>query len=156
MKVITAVDTAKLILAMLKSDDDIFVEYTSRLKLLKLLYYVQGYHLALFNTPMFNDKIEAWLHGPVIPEVWKWAKNYGDEQMQNEALNKEQIDTLGLHPQQIKLVGDVLEIYNKYSAYGLRDKTHKELPWLIAYEKDKNNEITQKSLKDFFAPLVEK
>ena len=101
-------------------------------------------------------KIEAWLHGPVVPEVWKWAINYGDEQMQSEALDKKQIDGLGLHPQQIKLVEEVLEIYNKYSAYGLRDKTHTEMPWLAAYEKDKNNEITKDSLKDFFAPLVEK
>ena len=76
--------------------------------------------------------------------------------MQSEALDKKQIDGLGLHPQQIKLVEEVLEIYNKYSAYGLRDKTHTEMPWLAAYEKDKNNEITKDSLKDFFAPLVEK
>ncbi|ERJ24892.1 putative phage-associated protein [Campylobacter concisus UNSWCS] len=155
MTTISAVDTAKLILAKLKSDDEM-AEYTSRLKLLKLLYYVQGYHLAMFGTPIFDEKIEAWLHGPVVPEVWKWAINYGDEQMQSEALDKKQIDGLGLHPQQIKLVEEVLEIYNKYSAYGLRDKTHTEMPWLAAYEKDKNNEITKDSLKDFFAPLVEK
>ena len=155
MTTISAVDTAKLILAKLKSDDEM-AEYTSRLKLLKLLYYVQGYHLAMFGTPIFDEKIEAWLHGPVVPEVWKWAINYGDEQMQSEALDKKQIDGLGLHPQQIKLVEEVLEIYNKYSAYGLIDKTHTEMPWLAAYEKDKNNEITKDSLKDFFAPLVEK
>ncbi|WP_169999995.1 type II toxin-antitoxin system antitoxin SocA domain-containing protein [Campylobacter sp. RM9328] len=156
MKAISAINTAKLILAMSKNSDDDFVEYTSRLKLLKLLYYVQGYHLAMFNAPLFNDKMEAWLHGPVIPEVWKWAKNYGDEQMQNEALTKEQINALELHPQQIELIGNVLKIYNKYSAYGLRDKTHTELPWLSAYEKDKNNEITHQSLQSFFSPLVER
>jgi uncharacterized phage-associated protein len=155
MTTISAVNTAKLILAILKSDDEM-AEYTSRLKLLKLLYYVQGYHLAMFGTPIFDEKIEAWLHGPVVPEVWKWAINYGDEQMQSEALDKKQIDGLGLHPQQIKLVEEVLEIYNKYSAYGLRDKTHTEMPWLAAYEKDKNNEITQDSLKEFFTPLVER
>lgn len=155
MTTISAVNTAKLILAKLKSDDEM-AEYTSRLKLLKLLYYVQGYHLAMFGTPIFDEKIEAWLHGPVVPEVWKWAINYGDEQMQSEALDDEQIKRLDLHPQQIKLVEEVLEIYNKYSAYGLRDKTHTEMPWLAAYEKDKNNEITKDSLKDFFAPLIEK
>ena len=142
MTTISAQNTAKLILAILKSDDEM-AEYTSRLKLLKLLYYVQGYHLAMFDAPLFNDKIEAWLHGPVVRSVWNWAKNYGDEAMQKEA-------------QQIKLISEVLEIYNKYSAYGLRDKTHTEMPWLSAYEKDKNNEITQNSLKEFFTPLVER
>ena len=88
--------------------------------------------------------------------VWNWAKNYGDEAMQKEALNKEQITALSLHPQQIKLISEVLEIYNKYSAYGLRDKLIPKMPWLSAYEKDKNNEITQDSLKEFFTPLVER
>ena len=137
MTTISAQNTAKLILAILKSDDEM-AEYTSRLKLLKLLYYVQGYH------------------GPVVRSVWNWAKNYGDEAMQKEALSQEQITALSLHPQQIKLISEVLEIYNKYSAYGLRDKTHTEMPWLSAYEKDKNNEITQDSLKEFFTPLVER
>lgn len=31
----------------------------SNLKLQKLLYYMQGYHLAFFNEPFFEDTIEA-------------------------------------------------------------------------------------------------
>ena len=156
MKTISAIDTAKLALALLKNSDDDIVEYTSRLKLLKLLYYIQGYHLAMFNAPLFNDKMEAWLHGPVVPSVYRWAKNLTDEKLQDEAMNDEQIGALNLHPQQTKLISEVLNIYNKYSAYGLRDKTHTEMPWLSVYEKDKNNEITTESLKSFFTPLVEK
>ena len=156
MKTISAIDTAKLALALLKNSDDDIVEYTSRLKLLKLLYYIQGYHLAMFNAPLFNDKMEAWLHGPVVPSVYRWAKNLTDEKLQDEAMNDEQIGALNLHPQQTKLISEVVNIYNKYSAYGLRDKTHTEMPWLSVYEKDKNNEITTESLKSFFTPLVEK
>lgn len=132
-------------------------EYTSRLKILKLLYYIQGYHLAMFNAPIFNEKIEAWLHGPVVPEVYQWAKQCGDDKaMQEQALSEDEINKLELHPQQDRLINEVLDVYNKYSAYGLRDKTHTEMPWLSVYEKNKNNEITQKSLQDFFTPLVEK
>lgn len=156
MKTISAIDTAKLALALLKNSDDEFIEYTSRLKLLKLLYYIQGYHLAMFNAPLFNDKMEAWLHGPVVKSVYRWAKNLTDEKLQDEAMNDEQINALNLHPQQTKLISEVLNIYNKYSAYGLRDKTHTETPWLSVYEKDKNNKITLESLKNFFTPLVEK
>lgn len=156
MTTISAIDTAKLTLALLKNSDDDIVEYTSRLKLLKLLYYIQGYHLAMFNAPLFKDKMEAWLHGPVVPSVYQWVKNLTDEKLQNEAMDDEQMGALNLHPQQTKLISEVLNIYNKYSAYGLRDKTHTEMPWLSVYEKDKNNEITQDSLKNFFIPLVEK
>ena len=156
MKTISAIDTAKLALALLKNSDDEFIEYTSRLKLLKLLYYIQGYHLAMFNAPLFNDKMEAWLHGPVVPSVYKWVKDMTDEKLQDEAMNDEQMGALNLHPQQTELISEVLKIYNKYSAYGLRDKTHTEMPWLSVYEKGKNNEITTESLKNFFTPLVEK
>lgn len=156
MTTISAIDTAKLALALLKNSDNDIVEYTSRLKLLKLLYYIQGYHLAMFDTPLFNDKMEAWLHGPVVPSVYQWVKNLTDEKLQDEAMNDKQMGALNLHPQQTKLISEVLNIYNKYSAYGLRDKTHTEMPWLSVYEQGKNNEITQDSLKNFFTPLVEK
>ena len=157
MTTISAINTAKLILAMSQVDDDDFKEYTSKLKLLKLLYYVQGYHLAMFNAPLFKEKMEAWTHGPVVRQVYKWTKDCEtDENLNKQALSQAEIADLNLHPQQIKLISEVLEIYNKYSAYGLRDKTHTEMPWLSAYEKDKNNEITQDSLKEFFTPLVER
>ena len=139
MTTISAIDTAKLALALLKNSDDDIVEYTSRLKLLKLLYYIQGYHLAMFNAPLFNDKMEAWLHGPVVPSVYKWVKDMTDEKLQDEAMNDEQMGALNLHPQQTELISEVLKIYNKYSAYGLRDKTHTEMPWLSVYEKGKSN-----------------
>lgn len=156
MTTISAIDTAKLALALLKNHDDEFIEYTSGLKLLKLLYYIQGYHLAMFDAPLFKDKMEAWLHGPVVPSVYRWAKDLTDEKLQDEAMNEKQMGTLNLHPQQTELISEVLKIYNKYSAYGLRDKTHTEMPWLSVYEQGKNNEITQDNLKNFFTPLVEK
>src|SRR5260363_307462 len=38
----------------------------SNLKIQKLVYYAQGFHLALFSRPLFENAIEAWTHGPVI------------------------------------------------------------------------------------------
>lgn len=106
MTTISAVDTAKLTLALLKNSDNDIVEYTSRLKLLKLLYYIQGYHLAMFNAPLFNDRMEAWLHGPVVPSVYQWVKNLTDEELQDEAMNDKQMGALNLHPQQTKLISE--------------------------------------------------
>ena len=37
----------------------------SNLKLQKLLYYVQGFHLAIENEPLFMEDIQAWQYGPV-------------------------------------------------------------------------------------------
>jgi uncharacterized phage-associated protein len=41
------------------------------LKLQKLLYYTQAWHLAIFGTPILAEQIEAWVHGPVIPDVFR-------------------------------------------------------------------------------------
>ena len=52
-------DIANKILARGSSDDS--GELISNLKLQKLLYYMQGFHLAYFNEPLFEEDIEAWM-----------------------------------------------------------------------------------------------
>ncbi|MBS0447792.1 MAG: DUF4065 domain-containing protein, partial [Proteobacteria bacterium] len=47
----------------------------TNLKLQKLLYYVQGWHLALRGTCAFQDRLEAWVHGPVQPGVYGTYKH---------------------------------------------------------------------------------
>ncbi len=42
-------------------------ELMSNMKLQKMLYYQQGFHIAYFNTPLFDEDIEAWMYGPVVP-----------------------------------------------------------------------------------------
>ena len=43
----------------------------TNLKLQKLLYYAQGWYLAFFDEPLFDERIEAWLHGPVVPPIYQ-------------------------------------------------------------------------------------
>lgn len=49
----------------------------TNLKLQKLLYYAQGFHLAVYGEPLFEEEIQAWAHGPVIPSVYNRLKRYG-------------------------------------------------------------------------------
>ncbi|WP_208932366.1 Panacea domain-containing protein [[Haemophilus] ducreyi] len=42
----------------------------SNLKIQKLVYYAQGFSLAINNKPLFSEKIQAWTHGPVTPELY--------------------------------------------------------------------------------------
>ena len=46
-------------------------------KLQKLCYYAQAWHLALLNEPLFNENVEAWIHGPVIPALYAKYADYG-------------------------------------------------------------------------------
>ena len=52
-------------------------ELMTNLKLQKMLYYQQGFHLAYFGTPLFDDEIEAWMYGPVVPSVYNHYKGNG-------------------------------------------------------------------------------
>lgn len=72
-----AIDIAKKLIKM--ADDDIANggDNITNLKLQKLLYYQQGYHLAAFDTPLFDESVEAWIYGPVVPVVYDYFQPYG-------------------------------------------------------------------------------
>lgn len=46
-------------------------------KLQKLLYYAQAWSMTLKDEPLFNDKIEAWVHGPAIRSVYQEYRKFG-------------------------------------------------------------------------------
>lgn len=48
-----------------RDDSDI-----SNLKLQKLIYYAQAFHLAIYELPFFDEDFEALTHGPVCPEIY--------------------------------------------------------------------------------------
>lgn len=52
------------------------IEITN-LKLQKLVYFVQGFALALLEHPLFHEEIQAWTYGPVIPKLYRVLKHYG-------------------------------------------------------------------------------
>ncbi len=73
-----ALDVARYFL--LKADPD-EGELISNLRLQKLLYYAQGFHLALYDELLFAEAVVAWMHGPVVPEVYHEFKRYGAERI---------------------------------------------------------------------------
>lgn len=124
-------------------------EKMTLLKLLKLLYYAEGSFLALDKGSLFDEKIVAWEHGPVVEEVWRsfddaYNLNIPDQDMQ-DSLSK-------ILKEDNDLLEDVYSVFGKYSASGLRNKTHKESPWLDATNGGKifNAEITRDSISKYF------
>jgi uncharacterized phage-associated protein len=49
----------------------------TNLKLQKLLYCAYGVHLVLFSEKLFNDQIQAWKLGPVVPIIYQEFKDCG-------------------------------------------------------------------------------
>ena len=44
--------------------------YSTTMKLQKIVYYSQAYSLVSRNRPLFTERIEAWVNGPVVPELF--------------------------------------------------------------------------------------
>lgn len=99
----------------------------SNMKLQKMLYYEQGYHLAQFGTPLFDDDIEAWQYGPVVPAVYQKYAPKGRNGIEPEDKSFEFDNEI-----EMNLFFKVFETYGKFSAFGLMELTHKETPWLNA------------------------
>lgn len=41
------------------------------IKLQKLVYYCQAWSLVWTESPLFDDRIEAWANGPVVPSLYR-------------------------------------------------------------------------------------
>jgi len=99
--------------------------FISNLKLQKLVYYAQAWHLALSNTPLFPEDFEAWIHGPVIPELYQKYKRFGWQPILEDA--KPEL------PQDVQeFLDEVAQEYFACDAYELEQMTHVEAPWNLA------------------------
>jgi uncharacterized phage-associated protein len=97
--------------------------FVSNLKLQKLLYYAQAWHLALFGRPLFTDKLQAWIHGPVVPSVYRRFKEYG-------ARNIDQaVAAPALPDETVEFLDELVREYLPLDAFELELMTHREAPW---------------------------
>lgn len=119
------------------------------LKLNKMLYYAQSWSLVKLGRPLFSDEIEAWDHGPVIPEVYRTYKICGSNPIENP---QEYFEEDRLPTDTLELLIDVYNTYGRYTGWALRDMTHhKGTPWDQVYKKGANNIISQDSMKKYFS-----
>lgn len=110
----------------------------SHLKLQKLLFYVQAYHLAYFEKPLMDVDFEAWVHGPVCREVFDQLKNQskiysdvkftpnGDGVSPNVILRQKLLST------QIEIISETLNHFKEWSGLELEQLVHNEQPWIVA------------------------
>ncbi len=143
-----ASDIARYFLA--KQDPDAG-DLISHLKLQKLCYYAQGVGLAARGEPLFGEPLEAWLHGPVVPELYQQYKLHGNNPIPPVAdLAFEEFDAADR-----MILDDVYTYYAQFSGWRLRQMTHNEAPWKEAYEQDMNHVIGMDALLAHFEGEIE-
>jgi uncharacterized phage-associated protein len=102
-------------------------EYLTNSKLQKLIYYAQGFHLGLFGKPLFEAPIEAWMHGPIVPDLYR---KYNNDKDGRETLPTSGVFDISNYSQDvIKLLNKVEGVYGQYSNWRLRDFVQSEAPW---------------------------
>lgn len=114
-------------------------ESITNLKLQKLMYYCQGWSLAIRQADLFTDEIKAWVHGPVIPELWKAYSGYEYCAINTaKALeNRTPGDKLSIAEKD--LIDEVYKIYAPIPAKNLEYMTHADQPWIDARETGKKS-----------------
>lgn len=120
-------DVADYVIFKLKSEDNISL---INLKLQKLSYYIQAWHIGIRKKKFFNGDFEAWIHGPVNVDLFhRFRENkslYSDIEL-NDIVNKDFLNSFS--PKDKKFIDFILENYAKFSGVELETMTHKELPW---------------------------
>jgi len=141
-----AIDVANYFLYLSKTDED---DLLDNLKMQKLLYYAQGFSLALNGTPMFEEPIIKWKHGPVVRDVYFVFKSCGSDAI--EPCEKEEINVDLFDSPDRAVLGDVYRILANLESWELRHRTHLEPPWKYA-KMDKA--ISHRSMQDYFRKVL--
>lgn len=123
------------------------------MKLQKLCYYSQAWHLVWDSEPLFGSRIEAWANGPVVVDLYR--KHRG----QFTVTDWPSGDPARLQPNEVESIDVVLGTYGSMSAYDLSAQTHREAPWKDARQGlapgDRcSREITDSAMAEYYEGLV--
>lgn len=125
-------------------------------KLEKLCYYTQAWYLANHGQPIMPNRFEAWVHGPVSPDLYAQYKGWGWAQIPKHADN-----SILFTPVEIDLMDKVYDTYGGYTGDDLENLTHQELPWQKARQgcspsEYSRNPISMKDMRDYYGERIGK
>lgn len=93
------------------------------MKLQKLVYYCQAWHLVWSEKSLFDSEIQAWANGPVIYDLYRSHKG------QFKVAAWPRGDAEVLQDDERISIDVVLDFYGDKSAHWLSELTHRESPW---------------------------
>lgn len=140
-----AMDVANVFLKLSKPE---YGDVLTNLKLQKLVYYTQGFNLALKEKPLFDEPIVHWEHGPVVEDLYHVLKKYSSNPV---PVDSDFDPTTKFNNDQLALITDINNVYGQFSAWKLRDMTHMESPW---QNTESGEEISHEALKAHFKTLL--
>lgn len=116
----------------------------SPLKLQKILYYEQSWHMVGFGreNTLFEEVPEAWVNGPVYPEIYHTYKdmvsgmcdhlsyeNFSTNEETASNKGQELMEKMQLSGEEVSLTERVIMLYGSRTQNQLILLTHSEKPW---------------------------
>jgi uncharacterized phage-associated protein len=103
-------------------------EPMTAMKLQKLVYYAYAWHLVWEERPLFDEPIQAWANGPVVPGLYEAHRGSLTVDVTTFAAGRPE----DLTASEQETINAVLDAYGAKSAHELSELTHRELPWRAA------------------------
>ena len=136
----------------------------SNLKLQKILYFIQAYFVmnTTDHSACFEERIEAWDFGPVVPTAYHAYKHYGSGDIPSVVsyfefdedsmwgLKAVKYEDSVISVEHKMLIDSVVDGFKDFSATDLVTITHRQAPWKNAYVPHMNNEITIAAIREYF------
>lgn len=126
-------------------------------KLQKLVYYAQVWHYTLFENKLFNEQIEAWVHGPAVPSLYRSYKIFEFNPIKQDTSKCE----FPFSDLQTKFLDNVWEVYGHLDASYLEALTHSELPWQearrgLSEHEVSTIEINLDTAREYYGKILQK
>jgi len=140
---------ADLILRLAKEER----EELTPMKLMKLTYIANGWSLASRDEALFNETIEAWKYGPVMPELYYVTKQFGGNPIPLNKIDDNVPDTLKdkLGEEVISFVEKIYNAYKDNTAVELSNLTHRPgTPWDEIHQYGKIKVIPPSLIKKYY------
>ena len=131
------------------------LEEVTPLMLQKLLYFIQGESYALNGEPIFPENCQAWVHGPVYPEVYDMFRNFKFNPIEDARFAIFECAEDVLTEKEHHTIDLVVNTFGEYSGKVLERITHEETPWKLARRGyadgiPANEQISMESIKSYY------
>lgn len=140
-------------------DGGVFVNV---LKLHKLMFYVQAWHLAFGRGQFFPGRFQAWVHGPVSRDLYD---RYKDTKTMYSSVDfadiRQDFNPNGdLSDYDRAHIDSILEVYADLTGDQLEEMTHREDPWIearagVPASSRSENLISETTMAKFYAARLQ-
>lgn len=127
-------------------------EILTPLKLQKLMFYADAWHMALHGTEITDERFQAWVHGPVALSQYHRFKEFKWRPITASIERPIISEALTNH------LDEIIDVFGSETAVALEMMTHQEKPWRdargnIPDDEPCHNYISKEVTREFYGSL---